>query len=326
MRFSTSVDQRLIPHVGLDGRSHAGQQLLDLLVAGVEVEQRADDWRSGLAVHALHVRLDEHEHVLLVQVVGELLHVVEAVAHVDERARVLEVLLQQELLHLLGVVVVVVAAHALHLLQLVELGGGLDVLEHHVVRLSVVDERAEVVEDAVVRLEVLEQADELLCSQVVVPLLGHLHHQSDVLHHVVLEQVAHAVEAVLWRHAAEVLQQEVRVDELSVGQHALDVHQVRVVLQGALVQLGALAQLGDLEAVVVGEAVLLALHDGVGHLRGGEQVDLQQASLQRAVLLQVTARLQVLEQDVGGGLDVALVHERVHSLEDVQLGALRGAG
>jgi len=64
-----------------------------------------------------------------------------------------------------------------------------------------------------------------------------------------LEQVAQAVEAVSGRHSSEVLEQELCVDEVRVGQHALDVLQISVVLEGALVQLGALAQLGDLEAV-----------------------------------------------------------------------------
>ena len=64
-----------------------------------------------------------------------------------------------------------------------------------------------------------------------------------------LEQIAQAVEAVSGRHSSEVLEQELCVDEVRVGQHALDVLQISVVLEGALVQLGALAQLGDLEAV-----------------------------------------------------------------------------
>ena len=43
---------------------------------------------------------------------------------------------------------------------------------------------------------------------------------------VVLEQVAQALEAVGRRHAAEILEQEVGVQRVRVGQHALDVRQV----------------------------------------------------------------------------------------------------
>ena len=93
-------------------------------------------------------------------------------------------------------------------------------------------------------------------------------------------------------------------------------------LKGALEELSTLAELGDLEAIIVRELVLGALHDGVGDLRRGQQVDLEQLGLQRRVLLAVAARLQVLEQDRRRVLDVARVHEQVHRLVHVQLRAV----
>ena len=60
-----------------------------------------------------------------VEVGSELIHEAKAIADVNQRARVLEVLLEQVLFHLLGVVVVVVAAHTLDFTQLRELDGSL---------------------------------------------------------------------------------------------------------------------------------------------------------------------------------------------------------
>ncbi len=56
---------------------------------------------------------------------------------------------------------------------------------------------------------------------------------------------------------------------MRVGQHALDVGEVCVVLQRPHVQSGLLAQLGDAGPVVVGERALG--QDGIGDLSGWEE-------------------------------------------------------
>ena len=58
----------------------------------------------------------------------------------------------------------------------------------------------------------------------------------------------------------------------------LDIIQISVMLQSPLQQASLFAQAGDVGAVVVGEHVVA--HDGVGDLRRGHQVHLQQACLQ----------------------------------------------
>ena len=85
-----------------------------------------------------HVHLDVLEHAVGVEVGGHLVYEVEPVAHVDERAGVGQLGLDQELLHLLGVVHCTVPTHPLDLLQLLHARSCLDILLVHHGRLVLV--------------------------------------------------------------------------------------------------------------------------------------------------------------------------------------------
>ena len=127
-------------------RAHGQNQVLQEILRALLIQQRAHHEGRVAGVHLLHVPLDVAHHVVLVQVRGEVAHEVEAVAHVNQRARVRQLRLHQEHLRLLGVVKVALARHALNLLDLARLGRRLDVLEVHLRVLRGGEERAEVEE------------------------------------------------------------------------------------------------------------------------------------------------------------------------------------
>mmetsp|Transcript_32990 Transcript_32990/g.72639 ORF Transcript_32990/g.72639 Transcript_32990/m.72639 type:complete len:441 (-) Transcript_32990:1736-3058(-) len=279
--------------------AHGVHERSEELLVALQVQQLAHHLGGLLRGHFLHVHLDVLLQVGVVQVGGQLVHEVEAVAHVDEGSGVGQLGLHQELLHRGRLVHRAVSAHALHLLELLHLRGRLDVLDVHQGQLRGVHDGAEVVEQALEGLEVLEELDERLGSQGVGVLGGDLHHDLQVAPDVAGQHLLQDLQAGLPRHGAEEAQQELGVQGGGVGlQHALDVCHVREVLQGALGQAGLLAEAADVRLVVVGEH--LVAQDGVRHLRHTPQeVDLQQLGLQEALLLAVT--LQRLQQE-GGGL------------------------
>lgn len=97
--------------LGKRGRN-TGNQLTDAVLVGVEVKQSADNNRGGSRVHLLEINLNESLHLVVVQVSGELIDEVKAIADVDKRAGILQVHLDEVVLDLLGVVEVVVQADA----------------------------------------------------------------------------------------------------------------------------------------------------------------------------------------------------------------------
>ena len=290
-------------------RHHGVQQRLDEVLGGVHVDQLADDHGRLGGSHLLHERLDVLGQVLLVQVLRHVLDEIEAVAQVDESERVGQVRVDQEGLHLLGVVGVALAAHALHLLVLTHLGGGLDVLELHVAVGGSVRDGAEEVEETLRARELVEERDQLVHADLLGELLRHLHHDLHV-GGVVGHQRAQNLNGLVLGQVADVGDQELGLDHVRVHDHTLDVVHVRVHRQRSLVQAGALAQLRDLRLVVVGEHV--GGDDGVSHLRvAARQVDLQHARLQVAVLGQVASLLEHLQEEAR-----ALLH-KTHRVEGI---------
>ncbi len=83
-----------------------------------------------------------------------------------------------------------------------------------------------------------------------------------------------AFQSPVRREGAEVLHELLGLNGMGVDEHALDVHQVSVVLQGAHVQAGLLTELGNAGAVVVGQGAVG--QNGICHLRVGDQIDFQQ--------------------------------------------------
>mmetsp|Transcript_9401 Transcript_9401/g.17147 ORF Transcript_9401/g.17147 Transcript_9401/m.17147 type:complete len:364 (-) Transcript_9401:2308-3399(-) len=119
-------------------RPHGFEELLDELFRSVEVQKSADDRGGRLGVHALHIGLNELLELVLPHVFGQLVYISEPIADVDKRTRVsFDVGIQQEVLDLLGVVVLVHTANAGHELDGLgnssrALDASLDALEHEV--------------------------------------------------------------------------------------------------------------------------------------------------------------------------------------------------
>lgn len=84
-----------------------------------------------------------------------------------------------------------------------------------------------------------------------------------------------------------------------------------VVLEGPLQKSRFFTELSNVGAVVVCEHVVA--EDGVGHLRSGQQVHLQQACLQRS--LGRTVVLESVQQERRALLHHVLLHEDVHNLQ-----------
>jgi hypothetical protein len=121
------------------------QQLLDSGLVAVYVQKSANNLRRARGVDTLDVNLDEAGEAILVQVENQVVNEVEAVAHDDERQLVREFRLLEEVLDLLGVVEVALAADALHLADLTRASSGLNVLEVYFRVFAEVDNRPKVV-------------------------------------------------------------------------------------------------------------------------------------------------------------------------------------
>ena len=291
---------------------HGVQQGLNEVLRSVHIDQLADDHGGLGRSHLLHEGLNVLRQVLLVQVLRHVLDEVEAVAQVNERQRVGQVGVDQEGLHLLGVEGVTLAAHALHLLELVQLGGGLNVLELHVAVGGGVGDGAEEVEQTLRGGELLEQSDQLIHANLLGELLSHLHHDLHV-GRVVGHQRAQDLDGLVIGQVADVGHQELGLDHVGVHDHTLNVVDVGVHRQRSLVQSGALAQLSDLRLIEVAEHV--GRQDGLGHLGvAAGQVDLQHAGLHIAILREIASLLQHFQQEAR-----ALLH-KAHGVEGVSNG------
>mmetsp|Transcript_3295 Transcript_3295/g.10326 ORF Transcript_3295/g.10326 Transcript_3295/m.10326 type:complete len:1450 (+) Transcript_3295:864-5213(+) len=298
--------------------AHRVQQPAHELLLRVQVQQLAHHLGRLVGRHLLHVHRHVARHVVAEQVLGQLLHKVEPVAHVDQRPRVLEPAIDQQLLHLRRVEVVRVAAHALHLLELAHLDGRLNVLVvHRRVLAHVHDGAQEEVERLVVNV-LLEQLDQPLHAQPLRLLRRDVHHQLQVAARVALQQRAQALQRRALLQLLEEAQQELGLHRVRLHHHPLDVVDVRVVLQRPVVQLRPLAQLRHRQAVVVREHA--RRQDRVRHLRrAAQQVDLQCPRLQRPVLLPVPR--QRVHQERRRLLHPVELHEHVHRLRHVDQGA-----
>mmetsp|Transcript_5001 Transcript_5001/g.13054 ORF Transcript_5001/g.13054 Transcript_5001/m.13054 type:complete len:1209 (-) Transcript_5001:895-4521(-) len=322
------VAQRLDGQKTANGQDEVGDEALVALA----VEKRTDDHGCICGVHLLHVPLDVAHHAVVVQVLGEVRDESEAIAHVDQRARVRQLRLHQEHLRLLRVEHARLARHALNLLHLPRLGCRLDVLEVHVGVLAGVDQAAEVEVQALVVLELLEQRDDLLRANLLGVLLAHVHDELQILASVHLHQLAQALERPLGRQAAKILQKRLRVHGVRVDDDALDVAEVGVVLQSTHVQPSLLAKLRDARAIVVREHAVG--QDGVRDVGERDEVDLEHLRLQHGVLRKI--RLQHVEQEarrladhvalqeeVGDGVVVERRRRHVRNLDGEIHGALR---
>ena len=161
--------------LGRRHRAHREDERAHEVLRAVIVEQLASDLRALHWVHLLHVELNVLGHVVRVQEVRQVGDHVEAIAHVDEGALVGQARLLEEGRHFLGVEEGVLARDALDLLQVVDLGGCLDVLEVHLLVLGLEQDRAQVVKEALPRVVRLEHLNEVRRGKLLGVLARHLH-------------------------------------------------------------------------------------------------------------------------------------------------------
>mmetsp|Transcript_29787 Transcript_29787/g.50045 ORF Transcript_29787/g.50045 Transcript_29787/m.50045 type:complete len:243 (+) Transcript_29787:2993-3721(+) len=224
-------------HKGLhrEEAPHRKDQVLDEFLLALRIQKGAHHQRGVGRIHLLAVPLDVAHHVVGVQVAGQVVDESEPVAHVDQRASVRQLRFHQELLDPLRVVLVRFPGDTLDFLDLARLGSRLDVLGVHLRVLAGCDVRAEVEIEPLVALEGLEQLHDGGASQLLGVLLGDLHHQLQVLPDVAGQKLLEAVDGPLPREGAEELYQCLRLDAMSVHDHALDVRQIGVVAESACI-------------------------------------------------------------------------------------------
>mmetsp|Transcript_40808 Transcript_40808/g.97021 ORF Transcript_40808/g.97021 Transcript_40808/m.97021 type:complete len:941 (+) Transcript_40808:1922-4744(+) len=290
----------------------AEDEVVDEVLRGLAVEERTHDVGRLRRVDLLHVALDVAEHVVGVQVVRQVPDHVEAVADVDERPRVRELRLHQELLRASRVVEVGLPSHSLHLFKLPSLGRCLDVLEMSLRILAEGNQRAKVEVQAFIAPVRLEELDDPLPGQLLRVFLSNLHHKLQVLPHVCRQELPQAVERPVRAEVAKVLHQRLWLNGMRVDDDALDVREVSVVLEGAHVQPRLLAQLRNPGPVVVRERVVGK--DRVRHVRVGDEVDLQNLGLKQR-MLRLVVRKDVEEERCCLPHHVALKEEIAHGVD-----------
>mmetsp|Transcript_44903 Transcript_44903/g.73158 ORF Transcript_44903/g.73158 Transcript_44903/m.73158 type:complete len:212 (-) Transcript_44903:1400-2035(-) len=127
---------------------------------------------------------------------------------------------------------------------------------------------------------------------------------------------------MVYTQSAEVVDKELWIDELSVDDAPLDVCNVGEVFERLLVQACLFTKLGDLWPVEMGEH--LRIKDSICHLRGLEKIDLKELGLQGSFLRPVV--LEDLQQEPGGFLYAASLHEHIHHRVRIYKRTTRGIG
>lgn len=121
------------------------EQALDGRFIAVNVEQSTNHLRCANGVDPLDIDLDGFNHAILVQVEHQVVDEVETIANDDERKLVGQLGLFEEVLDLLGVVVVAFAANPLNFADLASPCSSLNVLEVNFRILTDVHHRTEIV-------------------------------------------------------------------------------------------------------------------------------------------------------------------------------------
>lgn len=297
-------------------------QVADEIFASIRVQESTNDHWSAEGIDALDKDFDVLGHVVGVEIGSHVVNHVEAIANNDEGKGVGKASLLEEVLHALGVVAAALTADALNFLGLANLGGSLDVTEVDFGVLAGVDDGAEVVVKTLEAVEGFKEANDGLGSELLSVLCGDLDNNLEIHAHVDLEELLQALEAVLNRQGSKEVDKELRVEVVCLNNDALDIADVREVLQGALGEAGTLAHLSDLGAIVVGEH--LVSKDGIGHLRSSDEVDFQETGLEEAFFGAVG--LENVEQIGGGLLEQLEAHEGIHNSRVVHEGTVGALG
>mmetsp|Transcript_17866 Transcript_17866/g.38285 ORF Transcript_17866/g.38285 Transcript_17866/m.38285 type:complete len:315 (+) Transcript_17866:2557-3501(+) len=243
---------------GLDGAGgpHVLEEALDEVFGAVQVDQGPDDDRALVGVDLHHVDFDILHQRVLVEVLGQLTNKTMEVANVDERSRIRQLGILQEVLNLLRIVRGAFPTDSFNLLHVPTPRCRLDVLEVDIRVSAGSEDCSQEVEDTLIGAELLEHRHDLACANLLVVLDRDLHHHLEVLA-VVPQQVGQTLQGRLWGHLGEVLDQELRRHHVCLLHDALHVGGVRVVLEGVLHQTSFLAETSDVRLVVVCEHVHL---------------------------------------------------------------------
>ncbi|GKT40436.1 uncharacterized protein ColSpa_00617 [Colletotrichum spaethianum] len=292
------------------GGVYSRQQVLDDALVAVDIQETTNDGRRSAGVDTLDVSLDGLELLLLVKVENQVVDEVESVANDDEGQLLLKSGLLQEVLDLLGVVVVAVSANALNLVELAHLGGSLDVLEVNVGVLGKVDDAAEVVEETLGSLVLLEKVNQADRTKQIGVLGRDLDYGLEILADVVLDHRVQAVQGLLNGQLAEETGQPVKVEVgggSNVDYNTLDRRGVLVELQGLLGQASLFTESRNASLVEVGEHVVSK--NGIGNLGRIHQVHLEETSLKVTLVRSVV--LERIQEEGSCLLDHALGLENV---------------
>mmetsp|Transcript_33641 Transcript_33641/g.65643 ORF Transcript_33641/g.65643 Transcript_33641/m.65643 type:complete len:319 (-) Transcript_33641:721-1677(-) len=253
----------------------------------------------------------------------QLLHHVVLVAHVDQRPRVDKLRLSLEkILDLLGGVVLALSGDALELLEVVlhqtNPGAGYNVLVVHALVLRKVDDGPQVVVQALHALVLLEEVDEGGGRHELRVLGRDLHADLKVLADVLGKHLAQELDRPVDVQVAKPLKHKLALHLPRVHNHPLEILQLRIVLQRALIQPRPLAQASNVRAVVVRQHAVG--EDRLRDLGGGPEVDLKQLGLQVRLLRLVA--LERIEEEARCLLHHVALQEEVRYRLEIDLAAL----
>lgn len=125
--------------------SNRSQEVLDGQLITVDIQKTTNDLRAPSGVDALDIHLDEVGKTILVEIEHQVVDKVEAIADNDEGELIRQLGFLQEVLDLLRVVEIALAADALHFSDLASARRGLNILEVDFRILVEIDDGTEIV-------------------------------------------------------------------------------------------------------------------------------------------------------------------------------------
>ncbi|CAI6082879.1 unnamed protein product [Clonostachys chloroleuca] len=264
--------EKLQPLINVDLLSiNSAQKLLDDVLIAVNVQQSTDNGRGPAGIDALNL------------------------------LRKLSFL--EEVLHLLGIVRVTIAANTLNLIELAHLGSRFNILEVNIRVLRKVDDASQVVEETLSCLVLLEQINQVNRAKKLRVLGRNVNNRLQVLTDVVLHHSVKAGKRLLNGQLAK----ETFGGSRNVDNNTLDSLGVFVKFGGLLCQASLLAKVGNAGLVEVGEHVVG--ENSLSDLRSVHQVHLQKSGLQTSMFRIVI--LEGVKQEGGGLLDHTLRLENI---------------
>jgi len=184
---------------------HAGKQALDRSLVAIDIQETTNNLRRPDGVDALNVYLDELGKTILVQIQDQVVDKVETVTNNDKRELVGKFGLLEEVLDLLGVIVIALPANALDFANLSGTSSSLNVLEVHFLILAEVDNRAKIVIQALEAFVALKQFNEFDRAKNVRVLGGDLDDNLEILTNVNTQHLVEASHGLVCCEPAEVV-------------------------------------------------------------------------------------------------------------------------